>query len=85
MILRFPKKQLAQDSGAGANTNAGIGKGMDADAFSAAVLAALPRLRRYAIALLRDMSMADDLVQDCIERALKNRASLADPTICRAG
>jgi len=28
---------------------------------------------------LRDMSMADDLVQDCIERALKNRDSLADP------
>jgi RNA polymerase sigma factor (sigma-70 family) len=79
VILRFPKKQSAQDSGAGATANAEAGKGADADAFSAAVLAALPRLRRYAIALLRDMSMADDLVQDCIERALKNRASLADP------
>ncbi len=49
------------------------------DEFSAAVLAALPRLRRYAIALLRDVSMADDLVQDCIERALRNRTSLIDP------
>ena len=49
------------------------------DAFSAGLLAALPRLRRYAIALLRDLTMADDLVQDCIERALKSRASLIDP------
>ncbi len=79
MILRFPKKRPAQVTGAGATSNAEVAKGADADAFSAAVLAALPRLRRYAIALLRDMSMADDLVQDCIERALKNRASLADP------
>ena len=79
VILRFPKKRPAQEQGAGATKNAEIGKGADADAFSAAVLAALPRLRRYAIALLRDMSMADDLVQDCIERALKNRDSLADP------
>jgi len=57
-----------------------VGGRADADAFSAAVLAALPRLRRYAIALLRDLNMADDLVQDCVERALRNRASLADPS-----
>ncbi len=35
-----------------------------------AILAELPRLRRYARALLRDRDSADDLVQDCIERAL---------------
>lgn len=31
----------------------------------------LPSLRRYAIALLRDRSLADDLVQDTLERGLK--------------
>lgn len=35
-----------------------------------AILAELPRLRRYARALLRDADAADDLVQDCMERAL---------------
>ena len=30
---------------------------------------ALPRLRRYAIALVGDVATADDLVQDCLERA----------------
>ena len=30
----------------------------------------IPHLRRYAIALLRDRDAADDLVQDCLERAL---------------
>jgi RNA polymerase sigma factor (sigma-70 family) len=30
----------------------------------------IPALRRYARALLRDPSAADDLVQDCLERAI---------------
>jgi RNA polymerase sigma-70 factor (ECF subfamily) len=30
----------------------------------------IPRLRRYARALTRDLSAADDLVQDCLTRAL---------------
>lgn len=30
----------------------------------------IPALRRYAYALLRDHDAADDLVQDCLERAL---------------
>jgi len=29
----------------------------------------IPRLRRYARALVRDYDLADDLVQDCLERA----------------
>lgn len=33
-------------------------------------MAEIPRLRRYARALLRDREAADDLVQDCLERAL---------------
>ena len=35
-----------------------------------AVLREVPRLRRYAIALLTERSRADDLVQDTLERAL---------------
>jgi RNA polymerase sigma-70 factor, ECF subfamily len=32
--------------------------------------AELPRLRRYARALTRDVTLADDLVQDCLARAI---------------
>lgn len=32
--------------------------------------AEIPRLRRFALALARDRSLADDLVQDCLTRAL---------------
>lgn len=35
-----------------------------------AVLREVPRLRRYAVALLSDRSRADDLVQDTLERVL---------------
>jgi len=38
------------------------------------VEAAVPALRRYARALTRDVDRADDLVQDCLERALRKRA-----------
>jgi RNA polymerase sigma-70 factor, ECF subfamily len=31
----------------------------------------IPHLRRYALALLRDSDAVDDLVQDCLERALR--------------
>jgi RNA polymerase sigma-70 factor, ECF subfamily len=51
----------------------------DADEFSARLLAQLPRLRRYAIALVRDVAWADDLLQDCIERAMRKQAELQDP------
>ncbi len=33
----------------------------------------IPRLRRYATALVGDAAAADDLVQDCLERALRKR------------
>jgi RNA polymerase sigma-70 factor (ECF subfamily) len=33
----------------------------------------IPNLRRYARALLRNASDADDLVQDCLERAISRR------------
>ncbi|MCM2292374.1 sigma-70 family RNA polymerase sigma factor [Allorhizobium sp. BGMRC 0089] len=38
------------------------------------VEACVPALRRYAQALTRDRDMADDLVQDCLERAIRKRA-----------
>lgn len=39
-----------------------------------ALLACIPRLRRYARALLGQGADADDLVQDCLERAWARRA-----------
>lgn len=39
----------------------------------------IPHLRRYAIRLVRDADAADDLVQDCVERAL-SREHQWDPT-----
>lgn len=36
--------------------------------------ASIPALRRYAHALVRDRESADDLVQDCLERAISRRA-----------
>jgi RNA polymerase sigma-70 factor (ECF subfamily) len=46
--------------------------------FGAALAEALPRLRRYAIALAGDVSTADDLLQDCMERAWRNQAAITD-------
>lgn len=37
--------------------------------------ASIPALRRYAIALVRDIDRADDLVQDCLERAVARRGT----------
>jgi RNA polymerase sigma-70 factor (ECF subfamily) len=48
------------------------------DPFAAALAAQLPVLRRYALALVRNGTAADDLVQDCIERALRQAAKLED-------
>lgn len=43
---------------------------MGQDDIRRAVVAEIPHLRRYARALLRDATAADDLVQDCLERSL---------------
>jgi RNA polymerase sigma-70 factor (ECF subfamily) len=40
------------------------------DEFGTLIEQEIPRLRRYARALTRDASSADDLVQDCLARAL---------------
>jgi len=41
--------------------------------FSKDLIAELPQLRRFARALAGDAALADDLVQDCVERALKKQ------------
>jgi RNA polymerase sigma-70 factor (ECF subfamily) len=43
------------------------------DRFLDQLEACVPALRRYARALTRDADLADDLVQDCLERALSRR------------
>ena len=43
---------------------------MAADERASLIERQVPALRRYAYALLRDHDAADDLVQDCLERAL---------------
>ena len=49
------------------------------ETFAAALTAQIPALRRYATALLGHATAADDLVQDCVERALRQADSLLDP------
>lgn len=44
------------------------------DAFSRDLVALLPRLRRFARSLTRDVTDADDLVQVAVERALARRS-----------
>jgi len=46
--------------------------------FVTALVAQLPGLRRYAVALAGNAAFADDLVQDSIERALRQSAQLRD-------
>ncbi len=46
--------------------------------FANDLIAQLPALRRYAVALVGNSAMADDLVQDCIERALRRPDALRD-------
>ena len=48
------------------------------------IVAELPRLRRYARALLKDAGAADDLVQDCLERALSRTHQFRAGTNLRA-
>ena len=53
------------------------------EALTAAIVAELPRLRRHATYLLYNHANAEDLVQDCLEAALKRKASLQDPARLR--
>ncbi len=44
----------------------------------------IPALRRYARSLARDRSIADDLVQDCLERAISRWHQRRDDGDARA-
>jgi RNA polymerase sigma-70 factor (ECF subfamily) len=44
----------------------------------------IPHLRRYALSLTRDPGHADDLVQDCLARAIEKRALFRTGTNLRA-
>jgi|SRR5579863_1889836 len=46
--------------------------------FSEALVAHLPALRRYAVSLIGNTAQAEDLVQDCIERALRQSSQLRE-------
>lgn len=46
--------------------------------FVDALVAQLPGLRRYAVALVGNAALADDLVQDSIERALRQAGQLRE-------
>jgi RNA polymerase sigma-70 factor, ECF subfamily len=48
------------------------------ESFGNALITQLPALRRYARALVGGSALADDLVQDCIERALRQWEGLRD-------
>jgi RNA polymerase sigma-70 factor (ECF subfamily) len=52
--------------------------------FARSLEAELPRLRRYARALTRDASRADDLIQDTLVRALAKQHLYQDGTNLRA-
>jgi RNA polymerase sigma-70 factor, ECF subfamily len=52
--------------------------------FARSLEALLPRLRRYARALTRDLSRADDLIQDTLVRALAKQHLYQDGTNLRA-
>ena len=73
-ILAFPE-------GAGKSVTADRATGSARDPFSTALIAHLPQLRRYARALSGSAPAADDLVQDCIERALRRAKTLQNPDL----
>lgn len=49
--------------------------------FASALIAQLPALRRYAVALTGNAALADDLIQDSIEKALRQSAQLREPQL----
>ena len=74
MIHRFPGARRSNGDAATGSDSEG---GAAAD-FPVRLLQELPRLQRYAIALVGNRAMAEDLVQDCAERALRYRNTLQD-------
>jgi RNA polymerase sigma-70 factor (ECF subfamily) len=61
-----------------------VGKGVVVAEIYRSIEAEMPRLRRYARALSRDVAGADDLVQDCLARALEKLHLWQEGTDLRA-
>jgi RNA polymerase sigma-70 factor (ECF subfamily) len=78
VIYRFTGKRRSK--GDAATVSDGVAGHEEAADFPGRLLAELPRLRRYAMALVGDRTMAEDLVQDCAERALRYSGTLKDQT-----
>lgn len=57
--------------------DAGVGMATHQE-FVGALVAQLPGLRRYAVALVGNAALADDLVQDAIERAIRRSSQLRE-------
>jgi len=60
----------AEDDGAGVPGAPAAPSAPPDPAVIAQIEAEIPRLRRFARAMVRDATLADDLVQECLERAL---------------
>lgn len=63
-------RTISGSSSSLALSEAGIAKVTSVSDFAQLIEAEIPRLRRYARALTRDASRADDLVQSCLVRAI---------------
>jgi RNA polymerase sigma-70 factor (ECF subfamily) len=63
----MPHGHSTDDGDAGANTPA-------SGTFEAEILALMPALRRYSRSLARSDADGEDLLQDCVEKALARRA-----------
>jgi RNA polymerase sigma-70 factor (ECF subfamily) len=72
--IRRRTSRVIGDASCGNVLRSGTGGGDFADA----LIAQLPALRRYAAALSGSMSIGDDLVQDCLERALRQSDRLRE-------
>ncbi len=68
--LRFRAQYAARDARARDDAH---------KAFADALVGQLPALRRFAVVLSGSIPIADDLVQDCIERALRKSDQLREP------
>src|SRR5580700_9138834 len=77
---RIPRICLSRDRGdVGPAT-----RGVPMADFNRALEAEIPRLRRYARALTRDTTAADDLVQECVVRGVAKQHLWMEGTDLRA-
>ncbi len=77
--IALPGREGPAHSGAVVNFDHGVMDENDRrNRFRRALVEYMPALRRYAIALAGNAEVGDDLVQDCLERALRRWDSLKE-------